>query len=170
MHNNGSTLARNRSKDHLKWLWDNGTVQPLIEYLRRGWPHLVHHAAGGDALEQTGQRRASGHGRRRDGPPGRRCRRRARRLHRRSREDMDRCAALLKEMNATIVHRPDARQLGSGLLLRAVRGSRRHQARSELCAGHRASRGWRSVQLCQRATSEAPVPLHHGDGLTISEP
>ena len=49
-------------------------------------PHLVHHAAGGDALEQIGQRRAPGAGRGRDGPSRRGCRRCARSVHRRARD------------------------------------------------------------------------------------
>src|SRR6185312_11898631 len=43
-------------------------------------------------------------------------------LRARSRDDVDRCAAFLKEMNATICSRPHGWRLGTGLLLRAVRG------------------------------------------------
>src|SRR5271165_2430140 len=48
-------------------------------------PYLVHHAAGGDALEQAGKRRAPGARRRGDGSSGRGCGRCARRIHRRAR-------------------------------------------------------------------------------------
>src|SRR5215472_9770497 len=44
--------------------------------------------------------------------------------------------------------RANGRELGTGLLLRAVRGPGRHQAGSELCAGGWSSRGWSSVQPC----------------------
>jgi catechol 2,3-dioxygenase-like lactoylglutathione lyase family enzyme len=67
-------------------------------------------------------------------------------LRARSREDVDRCAALLKEIGVTIVRGSAGRHLGAGLLLRAVRGPRRHQARSEFCTGGWCSGGWNSVQ------------------------
>ena len=47
-------------------------------------PHVLHHAAGGDALEQVGERGAPGDGGRGDGPSGRGRRRRAGRVHRRA--------------------------------------------------------------------------------------
>ena len=46
--------------------------------------HVVHHAAGGDAVEQAGQRREAGAGGGGDGPSGRGCRRCAGRVHRRA--------------------------------------------------------------------------------------
>lgn len=48
-------------------------------------PYLLHHAAGGHALEPAGQRRSAAPRRGRDGPPRRGRGRRARRLHRRPR-------------------------------------------------------------------------------------
>ena len=48
---------------------------------RAARPYLLHDAAGGDALEQIGQCRAPGAGRRRDGPSGQGRRRRAGCLH-----------------------------------------------------------------------------------------
>ena len=68
-------------------------------------------------------------------------------LRARSREDVDRCAALLKEMDATIVRGPMEGSWAPGyyyVLFEDPDGIRL----SELCAGHRASRGWRSVQPC----------------------
>src|ERR1700730_12022974 len=71
-------------------------------------------------------------------------------LRARSRDDVDRCAALLKEMNATIVRGPMEGDWAPGYYYVLFEDPDGGQARSELCAGRRASRGSRSVQPCER--------------------
>ncbi len=62
----------------------------------------------------------------------------------RSREDVDRCAALLKRW-ARRSCAPRGGELATGLLLRAVRGPRRDQVRGELCPRRPPHRGGGSV-------------------------
>jgi len=80
-------------------------------------------------------------------------------LRARSREDVDKCAALLGEMGATIVRGPAEDTLGTGLLLRVVRGPGRHQTGGKLCSGHRSARGRGAV---------SPRPAEYG--LRLSPP
>ena len=66
-------------------------------------------------------------------------------LRARSREDVDRVAALLEEMNATIVRGPMDGVWAPRILLRAVRGPRRDKVGGELCARRRGPRGGSTV-------------------------
>jgi catechol 2,3-dioxygenase-like lactoylglutathione lyase family enzyme len=74
-------------------------------------------------------------------------------LRARSREDVDKCAALLSEDGRNDRSRPSRRRRGAGLLLRVVRGPGRHQARGQLCSGRRPARGGGAV---------SPRPAEYG--------
>ena len=74
-------------------------------------------------------------------------------LRARSREDVDRCAALLKEIGATIVRGPLEGDWAPGYLLCPVRRPGRHPARGEFRAGRRGAGRGRIVQ------SIAGIPL-----------
>jgi catechol 2,3-dioxygenase-like lactoylglutathione lyase family enzyme len=66
-------------------------------------------------------------------------------LRARTRQDVDRCAALLREMNATIVRGP-MEGSWARLLLRSVRGPGRNPVGGQFRTGGGSSRGRRSVQ------------------------
>jgi catechol 2,3-dioxygenase-like lactoylglutathione lyase family enzyme len=70
-------------------------------------------------------------------------------LRARSRKDVDRCASMLREMNATIVRGPEDGSWAPGLL-RAVRRPRRHSPGGMLRAGGWPAGGRRVIQSRRR--------------------